>query len=306
MDIRKRVVPNNHLGDPITSVGEREFIFFKVKFNNFRDVSGSTANEVTDREEWDECECCLCLPENYSEDGEPTQLAIYCHGAGGRVCEETNMIGGVTQILPCVDAGYAALDVNGSKTHGITMGCLEHLMALYKAYKHVVKNYNVTDRIVLSGESMGGQVAVNFANMFPSIVLTLGLFYPRLNIEGVEVDGHYCLGTWDKFASTREKIVENFRFPTNDWCEQNLIGFHSYKIRSFINNEGERVVIPPCPIKVWQGTEDKTVDPVMVEEFVNSIRRSGSYVEFHKLEGVAHRANDAMRQELLMWFNRFI
>ena len=91
MDIRKRVVPNNHLGDPITSVGEREFIFFKVKFNNFRDVSGSTANEVTDREEWDECECCLCLPENYSEDGEPTQLAIYCHGAGGRVCEETNM-----------------------------------------------------------------------------------------------------------------------------------------------------------------------------------------------------------------------
>ena len=79
-----------------------------------------------------------------------------------------------------------------------------------------------------------------------------------------------------------------------------------FGIPVFINNDGERVVIPPCPIKVWQGTDDKTVDPVMVEEYVNSIRRSGSYVEFHKLEGVGHRANDAMRKELLMWFNRFV
>ena len=304
MDIKKKVVPNNHLGEPITRVGEREFIFFKVKFNNFRDVSGSTANEVTDREVWDECECCLCLPENYSDSGEPTQLAIYCHGAGGRVCEETNMIGGVTQILPCVDAGYAALDVNGARPDGKSMGNFEHINALYKAYKHVVKNYNVTDRIVLSGESMGGQTAWNFANVYSNIVLTVGLFYPRLNIEGVTVGDHYCIGTWDK-PGTPERIVQNFHFPTNEWCEENLIGFHPYKNRSFVNNEGERVVIPPCPVKIWQGTDDKTVDPVMVEEFFRSIRRSGSYAEFHKLEGVGHRANDAMRKELLMWFNRF-
>ena len=41
-----------------------EKIFFKVKFNNFREVSGSTANEVLDREEWSECEAVLCLPDS--------------------------------------------------------------------------------------------------------------------------------------------------------------------------------------------------------------------------------------------------
>lgn len=305
MDIRKRVVPIRRKGEEKIRLEEREFIFFKVKFNNFRDVSGSMANEVTDREEFSECECCLCLPENYSENGEKTQLAVFCHGSGGTVCEQTGKLGGVTQILECVDAGYAALDVNGSQPHGRTIGCPEHLFALYKAYKHVIKNYNVSDRILLAGESMGGQVAVNFANMFPSIVLAMGLFYPRLNMDGVTVNGHYCIGTWDKPAA-HERIVELYRFPKDEWCEQNVIGFNPYKIRSFINNEGERVVIPPCPIKIWQGMEDKTVDPVMVEEFVNSIRRSGSYVELHKLEGVGHRANDFMRRELLMWFDRFI
>ena len=43
---------------------DKNIIFFKVKFNNFRDVSGSTANEVIDREVWEECECVLWLPDS--------------------------------------------------------------------------------------------------------------------------------------------------------------------------------------------------------------------------------------------------
>jgi len=45
-----------------------KYIFFKVRFNNFRDVSGSTVSDVTDKEIWDECECVLCLPESYSDE----------------------------------------------------------------------------------------------------------------------------------------------------------------------------------------------------------------------------------------------
>lgn len=71
-------------------------VFFKVRFNNYRDVSGSTANEVTDREEWDTCECVLRLPESYSDDGEETPLILSCHGAGGVVCEETGQTGGLS------------------------------------------------------------------------------------------------------------------------------------------------------------------------------------------------------------------
>ena len=61
MDIRKTMIPKNHRGEPISYIPEREFIYFKVRFNNFRDVSNSTLNEITDREEWDESECCLCF-----------------------------------------------------------------------------------------------------------------------------------------------------------------------------------------------------------------------------------------------------
>ena len=131
-------------------------------------------------------------------------------------------------------------------------------------------------------------------------------------MDGVEIDGHYCIGTWDKTKvgadgkNTRERIVDIYRFPSGEWYEPNTVGFNPYRTRSFINSDGKRVVIPPCPIKIWQGTEDKTVDPVMVEEFVNSVRRSGSYIELHKLDGATHHITQVMRDELLMWFNRFI
>jgi hypothetical protein len=73
-----------------------------------------------------------------------------------------------------------------------------------------------------------------------------------------------------------------------------------------MNEKGERVVFAPCPIKIWQGDADETVDPVFVKEYVESVRRSGSFIEFHLLKGVGHKISPIMREELLMWFNRFI
>ena len=305
MDIRKTVIPNDRYGEPIAGACEREWIFFKVRFNNFRNVSSSTANEILDREEWDTCECCLCLPSTYTSDGEPTPLIISCHGAGGRVSESESMIGGIANVFPALDAGYAVLDVNGSAPSGKTIGCPEHVFALFKAYKHAVRHYNLSEQVLLAGSSMGGQTALNFANTFPSLVLAIGLFYPRLNMDGVTVGDHYCIGTWDKPKVTG-LIRQFYRFPTEEWCEENVIGFNPYRSRSFVNGDGERGVIPPCPVKVWQGLEDQTVDPVMAEEFVRSIRRGGCYAELHLLEGLGHAPNHVMRHELVMWFNRFL
>ncbi len=312
MEIRKTVIPHSSKGTPIAGAKEREYIFFKVKFNHFRDVSDSYEHTVIDQEEMHECECVLCLPESYSETGEETPLILSFHGAGSRVSEAENLIGGVHYVKECIDAGYAALDVCGSEPHGLTMGCPEHMMAAYKAYRYAVKHFNLSERVLVAGASMGGHTAMNFVNMFPNIVTAVGMFYPRLNMDGVTVDGHYCIGTWDKTAhaegkpSTHDRIVDIYRFPANEWCEANTVGFNPYRTRSFVNAEGERVVIPPCPIKIWQGTVDTTVDPVMVQEFVRSVRRSGSYIELHMLEGVAHKISPVMREELVMWFNRFI
>ncbi len=290
----------------------KNYTYFTVRYNHFLDVSHSTENVVLDREEMTECECVIALPESYTEDGAPTQLVIDCHGAGSSVCKEKGTIGSLKYARPAVDAGYAVMDVCGSETHGCTMGCFEHLMALYKAYKYVISHFNVTEKILLAGASMGGHVAMNFANLFPSIVVSMALFYPRLNIDGVTVDGHYCIGTWDKTQpradgrSVKELIQEIYRFPTAEWCEENTVGLNPYRIRSYVDAEGKRVVFPPCPIKIWQGTADTTVDPVMVEEFVNAVKRSGSFIQLRKLEGVAHKINDVMLTERVMWFNRFV
>ena len=103
MEIRKRIEKNGV---------EREYIFFKVKFNHFRDVSGTIEHAVVDREDMKECECVLCLPDSYSHDGEETPLILSFHGAGGRVCEADDKIGGVDYVSRCIDSGYAALDVS--------------------------------------------------------------------------------------------------------------------------------------------------------------------------------------------------
>ena len=312
MEVRKTIRPVSHKLKPMGDDSVREYIFFSVEYNHFRDVSDVVDNEVRDRYEPDECECVLALPDSYTDDGEETPLIISFHGAGSRVCEQENLIGGVPYVSSCIKAGYAALDVCGSEPHGLTMGCPEHMFAAYKAYRYAIRHFNLSERVLVAGASMGGHSAMNFAHTFPSIVTAVGMFYPRLNMEGVTVDGHYCIGTWDKTKhaegkpSTHDRIVDIYRFPTPDWCERNTIGFNPHRTRSFLNQEGERVVIPPCPIKIWQGTADTTVDPVITEEFVNSVRRSGSYIEFHKLEGIGHKITPVMKEEILMWFNRFI
>lgn len=291
---------------------EREYLFFEIEFNHFRDVSYSHAHEVTDKFEGRKCECALALPKTYSKKGKKTPLILSFHGAGGKVCAAEDNIGGIGAVTSCIDAGYAALDVCGSETDGFTMGCPEHIFAAYKAYRFVTEHYNLSEKIFVSGGSMGGHGAMNFANTFPSIVIAAGLFYPRLNMDGVTIDGHYCIGTWDKTTpnrfgiSTHDRIVNIYRFPNGEWFESNTVGFNPHKTRSFIDPDGNRVLIPPCPIKIWQGLADKVVDPIMVKEYVDSIHRAGCYAELHFLEGVEHKITPVMREEIVLWFDRFI
>ena len=287
-----------------------EKIFFKVKFNNSREVSGSTANEVLDREEWSECEALLCLPDSYTSDGEPTQLILSCHGAGNTVSEEAGKTGGLGYASECIRAGFAALDISGSEAHGLTMGCPEHVFALYKAYRYAIKNYNLTERVLVAGHSMGGGTAINFAHTFPSLVIALGVMNPGLSFHAVKAGDHVCRNPWDrKFEDGyryRKVIAQYYRFPNEEFCEANTTGFEPYRTRSFINAEGMRAVIPPCPVKIWQGADDKTVDPVLSREYYDSIRRAGCYAELHILDGVAHKVVDTMKKELHLWFERFI
>ena len=311
-EIRVRMIPNSVKGEALPNEREREYIYFSVRYNRYRDVSDSAENRVLDREEIAECECVLCLPDNYTGQGEKTPLILSFHGAGSRVCAADHTVGGVSYVSQCIDAGFAALDVCGSAPHGLTMGCPEHLLAAYHAYRYAVRHYHLDERVLVAGASMGGHTAINFINMFPNLPAAVGIFYPRLNIDGAVIDGHYCIGTWDKTTrrddkpSTHDRVAEIYHFPSGEWFEDSTLGFNPYRSRSWLDGAGQRVVLPPCPIKIWQGTADTTVDPVMTEAYVNSVRRAGCYIELRKLEGVGHTITPVMRQELVLWFRRFV
>lgn len=313
MELKKRIIPADKTGEPFADFKEREYIFFTVRYNHHRDLCLSSANELLDKEDWRECQCVLCLPESYDPQGEETPLILACHGAGRVVDHQRNQVGGVQYVQDCLDHGYAALDVCGSEENGLSMGCPAHIFALHKAYLYAVRHYNLSKRVLVAGASMGGQTAMNFANNFPGLVTAIGLYYPRLHMEGMTVDGHYCIGSWDKEVraadglTQKERIGKVYHFPdVYQWHEETTIGFNPHRSRSFINSDGERVVFTPCPVKIWQGLADVVVDPVMVEEYVKCVRRSGSYIELRKLDGIDHSQNDVMHRELTMWFNRFI
>ena len=139
---------------------EKEFIFFNVEFNNYRVVGNSTANEVLDRYEATNCECALYLPDTYTEDGDPTPLIMAFHGAGGRVSAELGKIGGLKHAKSCMDAGYAVLDVDGNVPTGLSQGCPEHIFAAFKAYRYAIKHFNLCDKVLITGGSMGGLSAL--------------------------------------------------------------------------------------------------------------------------------------------------
>jgi alpha-beta hydrolase superfamily lysophospholipase len=305
-----RVVPKDSKGNPYPDGKERDLIFFNVEYNHHRDLCTDTTKEVADRVELAECRAVLCLPDSYTEDGERTQLVIACHGAGSTVDPEKHQTGGLAAVLSCLDAGYAALDIDGAAPNGLTMGNPEHVFALYRAYKYAIKHYNLTDRVFLAGHSMGGGTAINFANTFPSLAIALAVVNPGLSMHGVTVGDHVCRNPWNrKFEDGyryRAPLCQYFRFPEEEFRSDLIAGFEPYRTRSFVNAEGERAVFPPCPVKIWQGADDKTVDPVLSREYYDSIRRAGCYAELHILDGVAHKVTDTAKKEIAIWFKRFL
>lgn len=306
-----RAIPRDLKGNLYPDQKERNLVYFNVKYNHHRHLCDSITTEVDDREEWDECRAVLCLPDSYSETGKKTQLIIACHGAGTIVDREKLFAGGIGGTLKCIDAGYAALDIDGADRTGLSKGNPEHIFALYRAYKYAIEHFNLTERVVVHGASMGGMTATNFACTFPSICLALGLYYPRLNMRTFETeDGHVCLGTWDKLKvgadgrNKRDQILEYLHMGS-EWNPDRVAGFESYNNRSFTNDKGEKVVIPPCPVKIWHGNADTTVDHIVSVEYVKAIRRGGCYAELRIIDGLAHKTTTTMRTELRMWFDRF-
>lgn len=133
-------------------------------------------------------ECVLRLPNTYTREGTPTRLVLACHGASGYIQQSTSTwynSDWKSFMDSLLAAGYAVFDANvlptsyGTSVMGRAVGSPLYVNVLKKAYDYIVQNYNVTDKILAHGTSMGGVGAEAFANAYPGIVLAVSSFAGR-------------------------------------------------------------------------------------------------------------------------------
>ncbi|MCQ2428132.1 MAG: alpha/beta hydrolase [Clostridia bacterium] len=289
-----------------------ETIWFTVKYNkHYDDVDNISAVNVQDAYDEGESEVVLRLPDCYSETGDAVPLIFTAHGSGGRVCRAEDKTGGLGYVTDCIDGGYAAFDIHGTRPDGRSYGNRRYCEAVFKAYTYILKHYNVEPGLFVAGASMGGVCTLNYVNLYPNTVRCLGLFYPRTNIREVEFAGIRVGGSFNelkKFDSGEnlpEIISEQFGFRTPGvWDEERARGLNPWDNRT-VKIDGLRYTFLPCPIKIWHGNHDQSVQYVANTEYIAGVRRAGCYAELRTLECTKHKHNDVMHAELKLWFDRF-
>ncbi len=287
-------------------------IWFKTYYNDIYDNCRDTAGDkVQDSFSRAECEVLLRLPACYSESGRAVPLVLSAHGAGGIVDKATDFKGGTKSAKYLLEAGYAVFDINGTRADGLSWGNRRYAEAVHHAYRYIIEKYNVETGMFLSGASMGGLSVLNFVQMYPGEARVIGLFYPRLNLNSVTVDGVEYHGSY-----TRPKVFPDGKKQSELFAEQ--YGFQDPEVYDadatagldpFTNHswciDGERYTTLPVPIKIWHGKDDKTVPHELSVEYVKALRRTGSYAELRLLDNTGHTRTEPMMRELLLWFDRF-
>lgn len=277
-------------------------IFFKVNVNQEFPQDGSST-EIQDSELLAPVDCVLRLPSTYTETGEPTKLAMWAHGAGGRVTETSagELEAAADHLL---SVGYALFDVNGSNNdypeHADHMSSPRTISAYKKAYDYVVQNYNIDPLIYVHGHSMGGLLALNFANKFSGIVRCLALAHPVVDLKG-QAWNHPWFGTTRKQLA----IEHNFNDKTGATFEADkLTGYDPINTMALLSGD-KRLIFNKLPIKIWHGTADTTVDISGSINYINGVKAAGGQAELRTVEGIAHIITAAMFEEIKLYFNRY-
>lgn len=285
--------------------------WFETTFNTVYDnVTGISDDKVQDGYGEGVTEGVLRLPDCYSEDGDPVPLILCAHGSGGRVSREENKAGGIGYAAAAISAGYAAFDIHGTRPDGRSYGNRRYTEAVWRAYRYILKNYNVEPGLFVCGASMGGLSAMNYLNIYPGTVRAVGLFYPRLNLKEVTVNGVRYRGSWDvpkkkEGFLLKDIISEEYGFTeTGVWEPEKTVGLDPWYNRTVVI-DGKRHTFLPCPIKIWHGAHDVTVDYALSTEYIAGVRRAGGYAELRTLECRKHAHGDVMHEELRLWFDRF-
>lgn len=277
-------------------------IHFTVPINVAFPDNNSTQLQVNDRSVVYHDQAILKLPASYSENGPPVRMVYMAHGAGGGVTANDWYLNNFALQDSLLKNGYAIFDVNGGSSIE-NMGGSWVVQSAFKAYQHIIQNYNVHPLIFVIGLSMGGCSSTNFVYKHSSVVLAHTMFSPVLDLKEQAWENPWL-------ASTRKAIAAAFNFndPTgNTFEEEKTKGWNPLYINTFHNGQST-VKIYPVPVKIWHGTHDKVVSIKSSRQFHQYIQNAGGYSELREINSDNHglsAGNPEMNRELLLFIKRF-
>lgn len=266
-------------------------------------------------------------PDTYSINGQPTQMIAMLHGSNGYVCEGClgyTSGGWLAARQAYLDAGFAVMDING---YGISTeadekskhwGCPLAIETLDKAWEFIKQNFNVCDKLLIHGTSMGGNLAQSYAKCFPGKVLAVGCFAPNLLPYSIRTYWTSTKGAAWGYADEEDAIADGYKNLTGYFPLSACVMEEEGLIKKFDwddYSEDYTDVLPlnlidsfPVQMRVWQGTGDTQVYPSNSQLLVSSLRRGNSPVTLRMCDGAGHDLASVayVRNEAVDYFKRFV
>ncbi len=273
----------------------------------------------------------VVFPSTYTNTGKPTQIIAMLHGLSGYVANGVLGYSGyewVASRQAYLDAGFAVMDVNGFGTgdsddaDSRPWGNPASVETLDKAFEYLKENYNVCEKLLIAGISMGAILAMSYAKSFPGKVSAVACFAPNLFAYSSRyVGSEITKATSWGYASLTDA-------NTDGW--KHTIGYVVLSAPMVIDSEGyvkkyewpaskpsdwpenldalQLVDYFPVPLRVWQGTADTDVNPNGSKLLVHSLRRGNSDATLRLCLGAYHDVQNEqyVRNEAVSWFKRFV
>ena len=269
----------------------------------------------------------LYLPANYTPDGEPVKLVIYCKQGASQITASSNPIEEVGFYNYLISLGYAVLGVDGvpdvwRDELGICERAVGNPLAVQgteKAYDYVVDNYNIADDgCFISGYSQGGHYAQNVIDLTDIPILAAAEQSPVCSMQYHQWDLNATVtvaGT--KFTKgARLNVARIYGFPAfstnaellslpydealvaeyDPWVRnaQNVYSGFVQKSNLWYLPDGTSLdditmtKTVKCPVKIWCAEDDTAISADVMKVFVKAIQNAGGTAEISVLPSGGH------------------
>lgn len=248
----------------------------------------------------------VILPKDYSRNGIPVKLLIYCHGGGGYVSDAVSESETDNYCKFLSSLGYAVLDMNGIPEklatslkidRGRTVGNFIAVRSYVEGYEYVIENFNIdTDGCYVFANSNGGLICMNLANLSSIPIIAQAGICPVVSLE--QNLWNYTAGTiasaGGEFGSLQNraniirlygmKDVNTQQELDNAVFEKDKVGY--YDPFEYLMNKVSSDY--PVPFKIFQTKDDWAVNFSITKKLVDAMHMRGDNLVLREFNSGGH------------------